>query len=181
MDVLVSDTSVVIDLERARLIEALFTLPHQVMVPDLLYDREMRGHGGEQLVELGLVVRSLTGDEVGRAQRLRSREQRISLYDSYALSIAMTESALLLSGDAALRRLAEAEHVRCHGVLWVFDELEAHAAVTGRRLRAGLTALAAHPRSRLPAGEVETRLRRYGAAPDSVREERGAWRVRAAA
>lgn len=181
MDVLVSDTSVVIDLERARLIDALFALPHRVMVPDRLYDREMREHGGERLVELGLVVRSLTGDEVARAQWLRTRERRISLYDSYALSIAMTERALLLSGDAPLRRLAEAEHVRCHGVLWVFDELEAHAAVTCRRLHAGLTALAEHPRSRLPAREVDERLRRYGAPPDGVREERGEWRARAAA
>jgi hypothetical protein len=94
MDVLVSDTSVVIDLERARLIEALFTLPHHVMVPDRLYERELRGHGGERLVELGLVVRSLTGEEVARAQRLRSRERRISLYDSYALSIAVTAGAV---------------------------------------------------------------------------------------
>lgn len=179
MDVLVSDTSVVVDLERARLIEALFTLPHQVMVPDRLYDQEMRGHGGERLLQLGLVVRSLTGDEVARAQRLRSRERRISLYDSYALSIAMTESAPLLSGDAALRRLAAAEHVRCHGVLWVFDQLEVHAAVTCSRLHAGLTVLAEHPRSRLPAREVDERLRRYGASPGSVREDRGPWRVRA--
>lgn len=54
MDVLVSDTSVVIDLERAQLIERIFALPYRFVVPDALYENEMRDFGGEKLVALGL-------------------------------------------------------------------------------------------------------------------------------
>ena len=54
--ILVSDTSVLIDLERGGLLEALFALPHEFAVPDVLYDHEMQGDWGEGLVRLGLRV-----------------------------------------------------------------------------------------------------------------------------
>ncbi|NML13354.1 PIN domain-containing protein, partial [Sphingobium sp. AR-3-1] len=39
MTVLVSDTSVIIDLERADLLDEMFLLPFEFAVPDLLYIR----------------------------------------------------------------------------------------------------------------------------------------------
>jgi predicted nucleic acid-binding protein len=153
MDVLVSDTSVVIDLERAGLIEHVFALPYRFVVPDALYEQEMKEFGGPRLVELGLQVRVLTGAQVQEAQRLRGLERHISIHDSYALSLAKSEAAILLAGDAAMRRLAEAEEVRCHGVLWVFDQME--------ELHEGLTRVVAHPRCWLPQEAVNLRLTRY--------------------
>jgi hypothetical protein len=161
MDVLVSDTSVVIDLERAQLIESVFALPYRFIVPTALYEKEIRDYGGEQLLALGLVVQELTSGQVTEAQRLRSLERRISIHDSFALSLAKTEAAILLSGDAALRELAAAEEVRCHGVLWLFDRLEEHQVVHVSDLHACLGRLAAHPRCRLPPDAVEQRLSRY--------------------
>lgn len=161
MDVLVSDTSVVIDLERAQLIEHIFALPYRFVVPDALYEQELKEFGGPRLVELGLQVRVLTGEQVREAQRLRGLERRISIHDSYALSLAKAEAAILLAGDAAMRRLAEVEEVRCHGVLWVFDRLEEHRIVNAAALHAGLSRVVAHPRCWLPADAVNQRLRRY--------------------
>ncbi|MEX2198928.1 MAG: hypothetical protein WD886_08960 [Burkholderiales bacterium] len=161
MDVLVSDTSVVIDLERAGLIEQVFALPYRFVVPDALYEQEMKEFGGPRLVELGLQVRVLTGEQVQEAQRLRGLERHISIHDSYALSLAKAEAAILLAGDAAMRRLAEAEEVRCHGVLWVFDRMEERRVVTAAMLRDGLTRVVAHPRCRLPPEAVQLRLARF--------------------
>jgi len=163
MDVLVSDTSVVIDLERAQLIEHIFALPYRFVVPDALYEQELKGFGGPRLVELGLQVRVLTGKQVMEAQRLRGLERRISIHDSYALSLAKAEAAILLAGDAAMRRLAETEEVRCHGVLWVFDQMEERRVVTAAALHEGLTRVVAHPRCWLPQEAVNLRLARYAA------------------
>jgi predicted nucleic acid-binding protein len=163
MDVLVSDTSVVIDLERAALIERVFALPYRFVVPDALYEQELKEFGGLRLVELGLQVRVLTGEQVRDAQRLRGLERRISIHDSYALSLAKAEAAILLAGDAAMRRLAEAEEVRCHGVLWVFDQMEERRVVTAAALHDGLTRVVAHPRCWLPREAVSLRLARYSA------------------
>ncbi|MBL8232505.1 MAG: hypothetical protein JNL98_28670 [Bryobacterales bacterium] len=46
MTVLVSDTSVLIDLERRYLLEAVFSLEYVFAVPDVLYRQEMRGGWG---------------------------------------------------------------------------------------------------------------------------------------
>ncbi|MGH8615016.1 MAG: hypothetical protein ACREYF_24085 [Gammaproteobacteria bacterium] len=165
MDVLVSDTSVVIDLERAQLIEQIFALPYRFVVPDALYEKEMRDYGGERLVAMGLEVRALTGEQVEEAQRLRALERRISIHDSFALSLAKAEAAILLSGDAAMRGLAVAEGLRCHGVLWVFDQFEDSQAVLPIVLHEGLTRLANHPRCRLPREEINLRLARLNARP----------------
>ena len=165
MDVLVSDTSVVIDLERAEILDYVFALPYRFVVPDALYEQELKDYGGERLIAKGLQVRILTGEQMQEAQRLRTLERRISIHDSYALSLAKAEAAILLAGDAAMRRLAAAEGVRCHGVLWIFDQLEDKQSVSRALLRHALTRLAAHPRCRLPPDEVNLRLTRLGADP----------------
>ncbi len=167
MDILVSDTSVIIDLERAQLIEEIFSLPFRFVVPGALFEREMRDYGGEKLVALGLEVWNLTGTQVQEAQRLRGLERRISVHDSYALALAKTEGAMVLTGDGALRVLAEAEGVRCHGVLWVFDQLEDKRLVASAELNVGLTRLAVHPRCRLPREEINLRLTRYNTSQKS--------------
>ena len=48
MDVLVSDTSVVIDLERAEILDYVFALPYRFVVPDALYEQELKDYGGNR-------------------------------------------------------------------------------------------------------------------------------------
>ena len=85
MHVLVSDTSVLVDLERGSLLEASFRLPFRFVVPDLLYERELKNYGGEELRRLGLVVEELDGDGVSRAIAYRRRAPALSLPDCFAL------------------------------------------------------------------------------------------------
>ena len=42
MKVIVSDTSVLIDLERGSFLESIFSLPFEFAVPDLLFKRELK-------------------------------------------------------------------------------------------------------------------------------------------
>jgi hypothetical protein len=63
-----------------------------------------------------------------------------------------------------MRRLAEAEEVRCHGVLWVFDQMEELRVATAGALLKGFTLVREHPRCRLPDRDVALRLARYAAA-----------------
>ncbi len=161
MHVLVSDTSVLVDLERGSLLEASFRLPFRFVVPDLLYERELKNWGGEELIRLGLVVEELDGDGVRRAVAYRRREPALSLPDCFALVLAQTRSWALLSGDGALRQLATDEAVECHGVLWLLDEMRDADVVDIRDLYDGLTAIAEHPRCRLPKPEIRRRLTSY--------------------
>ena len=164
MKVLVSDTSVLIDLDRGSLVEPAFRLPFEFTVPDLLYERELRPHGGEDLVRLGLRVEELDGNAVAAALGYRRKRRSLSLPDSFALALAKTNAWTLLSGDRGLRELAEEEEVDCHGVLWLLDRICEHRVIGRSDLCAGLDKIAAHPRCRLPGAEIRKRLLSYSNA-----------------
>ena len=70
---LVSDTSVLIDLERGKLLQTTFKLPAPLAVTDLLYERELRATNGELLVTLGLQVLALDDAAVTLAQAYMAR------------------------------------------------------------------------------------------------------------
>ena len=161
MKVLVSDTSVLIDLDRGSLVESTFRLPFEFTVPDLLYERELREHGGPDFVRLGLRVEELDGDGVSLALSYLRKRRSLSLPDSFALALAKRNAWTLLSGDRELRELAEEEEVRCHGVLWLLDQVFEHRVIELDDLRAALGRIAAHPRCRLPKSEISKRLLAY--------------------
>ena len=161
MPVLVSDTSVLIDLERGSFLEPVFRLPFEFAVPDLLYERELRDHGGPALVEMGLRIEELDGPAVALALEYRRARRSLSLPDSFALALSKSNSWTLLSGDGPLRALALEEAVKCHGVLWLLDHLHEHHILDQNALTVGLQQIAEHPRCRLPQAEIRARLRTY--------------------
>jgi predicted nucleic acid-binding protein len=163
MRVLVSDTSVLIDLERGSFLDAIFALPYAFAVPDVLYHREMAGEWGERLVGLGLRVEEVSEEGVANALRYRAQRQALSLPDSFALALAKERVWVLLTGDSQLRALAAGEQVECHGVLWLLDRMEEAGTLGIQLLHDGLAALAGHPRCRLPRQEIFVRLERYRA------------------
>ena len=167
VNVLVSDTSVLIDLDRGALVEATFRLPFEFTVPDLLYERELKEHGGSEFVRMGLRVKELDGDGVALALGYLRKRRSLSLPDSFALALAKTNAWTLLSGDRELRELAKEEDVRCHGVLWLLDQMFEHRIIDQDDLRAGLGKIAAHPRCRLPKAEIRKRLLAYSPADRS--------------
>jgi hypothetical protein len=161
MKILVSDTSVLIDLERGNFLDSCFKLPFEFAVPDLLYNRELAEFGGSRLVELGLRVEELSGGEVTTAQIVRTARPRLSLPDAFAYALASVRGWTLLTGDGELRALAKDENVPFFGVLWVIDQLFDGAVMEAEAVGAGLEAIAAHPRCRLPPAEIQVRLERY--------------------
>ncbi len=163
MAVLVSDTSVIIDLERGAFLNAAFSLSYRLAVPDLLYERELRGEWGDELIKLGLSVEELDGEGVALALRFRESTPSLSLPDSFALVLAKQRQWTLLTGDKVLRQLAIQEHTACYGVLWLIDQLNDQSIVTPAALLEGLQAIARHPRCRLPLAEIRVRLIRFEA------------------
>ncbi|MEM7741833.1 MAG: hypothetical protein AAF225_13655 [Pseudomonadota bacterium] len=161
MQILVSDTSVLIDIERASLTARLFDLPFEFVVPDVLYEAELLDWIGPDLVDRGLRVVALSSAEVSEAVLLRRARASLSVPDVFALALAAARDWVLLTGDGALREEATKRDVAMHGVLWLFDQLEDGNICGTEELRSGLEALRDHPRCRLPAREISARLKRY--------------------
>ncbi len=159
MIILVSDTSVLIDLERAGLLDAAFSCGMTMVVPDLLYQRELETHNGPYLRSLGLGVVALTAQELSDAQDIKAQRPVLSLPDCFALICSKRPNHCLVSGDKALRREAERTGA-VFGLLWLLDCME-QRGVPVQSLAAGLTSLRHHPRCRLPREEIEMRLARW--------------------
>lgn len=164
MIILVSDTSVLIDLERGGLLEPAFSCELTMVVPDLLYERELEAENGPLLRRLGLGVVALVPDEVSFAQRLRKEQTSLSLADCFALSCARRPDHALVTGDKLLRAEAQSRQCTVYGLLWILDQLESSGKVGATLLHEGLTRISNHPRSRLPHAEVRTRLQRWSLA-----------------
>jgi hypothetical protein len=157
----VSDTSVLIDLERGELLPCAFRLTRGFAVPDVLYERELKNFNGPQLLQLGLRVESLDPDAVAAAQRFRHDSRPLTVPDSFALALAQVRGWTLVTGDGPLRAQAAKEQVDCHGLLWLLDLLEAGSHATQQELFDGLSRIGAHERCRLPKAEVAIRIERY--------------------
>lgn len=164
MIILVSDTSVLIDLERGGLLEPAFSCGLTMVVPDLLYDRELVSENGPFLRQLGLGVVALSPEEVSLAQQIRSQRPGLSLPDCFALSCARRVDHALVTGDRLLRAEAQARQCSVFGLLWVLDQMEAPGLVCVATLHEGLRRIANHPRCRLPPAEIASRLQRWSAA-----------------
>ena len=164
MLILVSDTSVLVDLERGGLLDCCFELPFEFAVPDLLYRRELAAFGGDALIARGLRVVELTGAELSAATTLRRTHHKLSVPDAFAYALAQSRAWPLLTGDGELRAIARAAKVACYGTLWVIDSLNEHDVAEAAVLLAGLRAIGGHPRYRLPRAEVQIRIERFAAA-----------------
>ena len=123
MIILVSDTSVLIDLERGGLLEPAFSCGLTMVVPDLLYARELEADNGPLLQKLGLGIVALTPDEVELAQQLRRLQPGLSLPDCFALSCAHRQDHALLSGDKLLRKEAQTRQCVVYGLLWILVDI----------------------------------------------------------
>jgi predicted nucleic acid-binding protein len=168
MRIVVSDTSCMIDLRKAALLQAILRLPYTFVMPDTLFADEWLCLTAEEkrtLCALGLEVRTLPGPLVERARQTQSRYTRLTVNDCFALALAEDiGDCVLLTGDGLLRRIAEGNGLEVRGVLWVTDELETHAIASPADLHAALQILDNDDLVFLPKEELARRLKRLARA-----------------
>jgi len=164
--VVISDSSCLIDLRKASLLDAFLRLPYELLIPNTLFEDELLKFTAAQkkaLVRGGLKVVDLPGDSVLRARQLVRDLPHLSIHDGFAFALAESyRGCILLTGDGVLRDLADKRDIEAHGVLWVIDEIHRHAISTAENLLAALRVLAADPAVRLPHRELAAYIKRYG-------------------
>src|ERR1700752_3368709 len=107
MRIIVSDSSCLIDLRKASLLDVFLRLPYEVLIPNILFDDELLKFSKTQkqgLIRGGLKVMDLPGESVLRAQRIARDNARLSIHDAFALALAEhCPGCILLTGDGQLR------------------------------------------------------------------------------
>ena len=165
MRIIVSDSSCLIDLRKASLLDAFLKLPYEILIPNTLFEGELLKLTSAQkksLVRGGLKVMDLPGERVLRAQQVVRGAPQLSIHDGFAFALAEThEGCILLTGDGSLRTLATAHKIEVHGVLWVVDEIHANKLTAGASLHAALVLLSQDPAVRLPRRELTASIKRF--------------------
>lgn len=144
-------------MEVGGLISRMFELDHEFIVPDVLYEQELR-ENHTALLELGLKALELHPPAIDYAAALAAKYLKASRIDLFALALAWQEECSLLTGDQALRLASKREGIEVVGTIWVVGEMLDARVLTKKDARAAYDGMKASGR-RLPWAEVEKQLR----------------------
>ena len=163
MDVLVSDSSVLIELSKRGLLDKMFELEFRFAVPDLLFHEELIDLGTysrQDLLGFGLEVESLDCEGVEAAISYQSSRPALSLVDAFALALANRRGWQLLTEDRAMRSVARSEGIVHRDVLWVIDNMLTSGILPAAQAVVALESMRDDPRCPVPNHELDLRLRR---------------------
>ncbi len=163
MILLVNDAGILIDLLKVDLMEPFFKLRYEFHATDFVV-AEIREENADQLyafIQNGKIKKwTFDFEALTQIQHLETRHRVLSIPDCSCLYLAANISATLLTGDGALRRVAEYNNIPVHGLLWVFDELVNHKQITPKKAYQKLEELMGiNPR--LPSLECQKRLMKW--------------------
>lgn len=156
MLIIISDASVLIDIEQGELTNAMFELPWQFIVPDILFAEELKQQHS-CLIQFGLISKVMDSHLISEAYKLRQNYKQTSMNDLLALVLAKHEKSRLLTGDKALRQLAVKLNVEVHGTLWLVNQMIQRKKITMDTARIGFQRMR-QSGSRLPWDEIERML-----------------------
>jgi hypothetical protein len=164
MRIIVSDSSCLIDLRKAVLLDAFLELPFEILIPNTLFEDELLKFTAAQkkaLIRAGLKVVDVPGDGVLRAREVVTANPQLSIHDGFAYVLAEThKGCILLTGDGRLRALAAKNSIDVHGVLWVVDQIHKNGSTAAACHRA-LVILSDDPVVRLPQRELAAAIKRF--------------------
>ena len=134
----VIDACCLIDLHKVQLHAVTLALPYRFLVPAVVRHSELLNLTElewRRLETSGLETVELSLEEARQLSQLRIEHAGLSLADCACLVAARHhEHSILLTADKRLRRVAEAEGRRVHGVLWMIDQLYAAGVCGAARL-----------------------------------------------
>lgn len=159
MALIIGDTNIFIDMECGGLLRAMFRLEETFAVPDIVYREELQEEHAD-LPGLGLQILHLTAESVQHLTNLRNRYPKPSFNDLSAVALAHQEETMLVTGDASLRKAAEAEVVEVHGTIWLVEQMLGARIITETRANDAYDAMR-EERRRLPWDEVDAQLDRW--------------------
>jgi len=149
LKIIVSDSSVLMDLAKVRLIEATLALPFEFVIPETILVKELLDLGSyttRDLLRLGFRAGALEPDDTTRALAyFRTHRRVLSVHDCFAWRLAEVHKGILMTGDAGLRAIATKNGVEVHGTLWVAELISRHATCSLQTLVDALAQLDADP------------------------------------
>ena len=162
MEYISSDTNIWIDYMIINKLELPFRLSITYLINQDSIDDELLSPKGlkQKLIDLGLHPTELEEEEFYYGLKIAGLYPKLSQYDCSALAIAKCRGLVLLTGDAALRKVALSEGVSVMGTIGILDRLHKEKRITVREYRECLLSFIRTngKEVRLPLVELQKRL-----------------------
>ena len=129
--VAVKDANVFIDMESMGILDLWFQLNIATITSELVVLELEAGQHRQALAYVESAQITSISSPLEVVANLRQKYAGISLTDASVLFLAIEHQAMLLTADQALRSVAEAQTVECHGSIWVLDQLVIAEKVVG--------------------------------------------------
>lgn len=128
--IVINDTSCLVDLRKGGLVEPMLALPFRFVVTYNVRTSELLDFGAaewERLEALGMETIDALGEQVREAGTVMAQHRKLSFEDSLNFVVARANQlSILLTGDRALRVVAEKSGIEVHGILWIVEQLLEH-------------------------------------------------------
>jgi len=171
MKIVVHDASILIDLAICDAVEAWFATEVETWTSELIFPREIEDPAQRRRLEAyagsgKLRVHQATEPAESLVEERDRLHRGLSLADTSVLLLTrkLGHDAVLATGDALLRRMAEAEKIKACGILGLFDVMvkppTGQAAVLPAAVAAAkLQSLLLHPECRLPREICQAKIK----------------------
>jgi hypothetical protein len=162
--IVISDSSVLMDLAVGGLLQATTALAFEFIIPDVMLAEELLdlgGHTSDDLLSFGFLSGELSN--ANHAFILMAEHApALSLNDCFALAMAEERSCTLLTGDRRLREISRerSKVAEVRGTLWITRLLFETQTISNAELRNALESISHHPRTRLPKAELRRQIDR---------------------
>jgi hypothetical protein len=160
LKIVASDSSVLIDLAKVRLIEATLALPFEFVIPETILVKatlDLGSYTARDLLQLGFRAGTLGPDDTTCALAyFRTHRRVLGVHDCFAWRLAEVHQGILMTGDAGLRALATKNGVTVRGTLWCAELISKHATCSPQTLIEALDQLDADPLVSLPRSLLHT-------------------------
>lgn len=142
----------------------MLKLPYRFIVPLPIRHSELLEFTAQEwqlLNDDGMEIFDLPPERVSESIHVKSAFPRLSANDCFCVvATRCHENGVLLTGDSLLRRVASAQGLKVHGVLWIIDELMAASIGEHSLLKSALRIWRDDPSVFLPDKLIADRLRR---------------------
>lgn len=161
----IQDANILIDLYKIGLLENCMRLNYRFCTTDIifaeLYD-EQCAFLQTCIAKGQFYLIAITEDELTEIKNLSAKNTQLSEQDFSAYYYAEKQQAILLTGDQRLKKLALANAIEVHGILWVFDEMVACSCLSKENAIHSLQLLITKNK-RIPVTECEVLLQKWKA------------------
>lgn len=160
--IVISDTNIFIDLWTMRLVWEFFMLPCEIHTVDMVI-REIEFSDQKEtitnVIKMGkLVIDQTTSENINDVVNLM--KGNLSITDAAIWYHTKKRSAMMLTGDNRLRKLAKMDNIRVGGILFIMDRLVEYNIISAGYAAECLESLK-EINKRLPQTEVEHRLKKW--------------------